>query len=196
MCGPTTATEPSTVLIVDDEPSLVEAFTTFLDDEYRVLTATTGADALEQINDDIDVVLLDRDMPGLDGNEVLAQIRDQEFTCRVAMVSGVEPDVDIVEMAFDNYLVKPVERDELVESVERLARRTTYAETIQEAFRLASRLAVLETHLSAIQLSESDEYAALRDRRETLQTDLDAVTAEFTEQDYMAEIAQLGAASD
>jgi len=59
------------------------------------------------IDETVDVVLLDRMMPGMSGQEVLAAIRERGLDCRVAMVTAVDADFDVIEMGFDEYLGKP-----------------------------------------------------------------------------------------
>lgn len=108
------------VLAVDDEPRVVEAFALWLEDDYRVLTATSGEEALEVADDSVDVALLDRQMPGMTGDEVLEELRNRGLDCRVAMVTGVDPDFDIVELPFEEYVQKPVDGDALHDVVGRL----------------------------------------------------------------------------
>ena len=94
------------VVVVDDEPDLAELYTAWLGDSYDVRTAYGGEEAVELINADADVALVDRLMPEKSGDEVLSTVREQGYDCRVAMVTAVEPDFDIIEMGFDAYLVK------------------------------------------------------------------------------------------
>lgn len=111
--------DPATVLLVDDEESVLETYELYLETEgYDVLTADNGGEALVELDGDVDVLLLDRRMPGMSGDEVLEHVRDWELDCRVAMITAVDPDSDIVEMAFDDYLTKPISKDELLDTVE------------------------------------------------------------------------------
>jgi DNA-binding response OmpR family regulator len=164
----------STVLVVDDERDTADTFTSGLSEEYDVVTAYSGEDALDRLDESIDVVLLDRRMPGMSGDEVLAEIRNREINCRVVMVTAVDPDLDIIEMEFDEYLVKPVSVQTLLDTVERMQRRTAVEEQIQETFSVASRLATLESKLNYSQLESSEEYKQLRAeferRREEMKT--------------------------
>lgn len=72
----------ATILIVDDEESIVETLTgIFEDDGYEVVSASTGEKALEYFNDfSPEVVLLDVWMPGMDGIETLKMIREKKVT--------------------------------------------------------------------------------------------------------------------
>jgi CheY-like chemotaxis protein len=59
--------ERPVVLAIDDEPRVVQAFDLWLGEDYRVETATSGSDGLELLSDAVDIVLLDRHMPGMSG---------------------------------------------------------------------------------------------------------------------------------
>jgi DNA-binding response OmpR family regulator len=133
----------ATVLAVDDEPDLAELYRVYLDPAYDVRIATGGEEAIDAMDDTVDVVLLDRRMPGMSGHEVLDEIRDEGYDARVAMLTAVEPDVDIVEMPFDDYKTKPVTKEDLVTLVEVLLHRAAFDEQSQKFFALASKKAAL-----------------------------------------------------
>jgi DNA-binding response OmpR family regulator len=142
--------EPPLVLVVEDEPDLADLYAAWLGDEYRVRTAYGGREALDALDDEIDVILLDR-----------------------RMVTAVEPDFDIVAMGFDDYLVKPVTKDALRETVDELYERSQYDAGVQEFFSLASKKALLESEKSQAALEESEEYRQLTADLEALKEDLD-----------------------
>ena len=169
------------VLVVDDEEEVAEVFALWLDDAYETRVATSGEAALDLLDDDVDCVLLDRRMPNLSGDETLARMRERGFDGPVAMVTAVDPDFDIIDMEFDDYLVKPVSKEDLHETVERLRSIRTYDERTQDQFALAQKLATLEMEKSETELQDSDEYAALREQFEAAQGDLDADFAEMDE---------------
>jgi len=159
----------TTVLLVDDEESLVTLYSAYLERRYEVRTATDGEEALSVADDAVDVALLDRRMPGMNGEEVLRELRAAEVDCRIAMLTAVEPTVDIVDMPFDDYRTKPVDEPELVGLVEVLVERASYDERSQEFFALASKKAALEV----ADETSTDEYDALCDDIESVRTDLD-----------------------
>ena len=168
--------QPPLVLVVEDEPDLADLYAAWLGDEYRVRTAYGGQEALEELDeadDEVDAILLDRRMPGLSGDEVLSVVRERGVDCRVAMVTAVEPDFDILKMGFDDYLVKPVTSDTLRETVEGLLRRGEYDTDMQELFSLTSKKAMLETEKSATELADHEEYQRLTDRIEALRSQAD-----------------------
>lgn len=153
--------EPPTVLVVEDEPSLAELYTVWLSDSYSVETVHGGAEALEVLDERVDVVLLDRRMPGLSGDEVLESIREDGPDVRVVIVSAVSPDVDVIDMAVDEYLVKPADGDELLEVVERMVALADVEEPVRTLSRLVSTKATLEAQLSQTKLQQYDEYCRL-----------------------------------
>ncbi len=177
-----------TVLVVEDEPDLADLYAEWLKDEYDVRTAYGGEAALEVIDDEVDIVLLDRRMPDLSGDEVLDAIRERGIECRVSMVTAVEPDFDIVEMGFDDYLVKPVSREALSETVSNLLLRGEYDEGMQELFSLASKKALLESERGTADLEDHEEYQRLTDRIRELRSELNRKLDQLDESDEMASL--------
>lgn len=169
------------VLVVDDEESVAEVFALWLDDAYRTRIANDGESALAAMDNDVDAVLLDRRMPGLSGDDVLAEMRDRGFEAPVAMVTAVDPDIDILDMAFDDYLTKPVSKEELHETVERLLSLSGYDSKAQEHFALAKKLGTLEAEKSTDELESSEEYREMRDRLEDLRDEMDDLFAGMDE---------------
>jgi len=170
----TMATAQPTVLLVDDERDVVDVYAlAFTGGEYTVRKAYSGEEALEQV-DGADVVLLDRRMPGLSGQDVLDEIRNRGLDVRVAMVTAVDPDFDIADMDFDTYLTKPVSDDELRATVDELLTLSEYDTQVRERFAVAEKLAVLEAEKTENELNASDEYSELRERA----AELDAQSSE------------------
>lgn len=174
-------TDP-TVLAVDDLEEYLELYEAQLGDEYRVRTASNARDALDVIDDGVDVVLLDREMPEMSGDDLLSHIRDADHDCRVAMVTAIEPDRDVVDMGFDAYLVKPVSRNRLHGAVERLLRRTRYDDELAKLYDLCAERATRDGHGTADDEVDTDLCAEINERRRAL----DAVAAEFSPDDYRA----------
>lgn len=175
--------EPTpTVLIVDDEPALADGHAAQLE-SYNVRTAYDGEAAMGALDSTVDIVLLDRRMPGLSGDEVLDRIRERNIDCRVVMLTGVEPAVDIISMGFDEYLQKPVSGKTLQTTVERIHRRSSYNSKLQEFFSLASKRATLETEYEQTELEGESSYGQLCERLETVQKELDDVLAKLPEED-------------
>jgi DNA-binding response OmpR family regulator len=180
-----------TVLVVDDERDLADLYAAWLSDRYEVRTAYGGEEAIEAVSEAVDVALIDRLMPNVSGDEVLDHIRSEGYDCRVSMVTAVEPDFDIIEMGFDEYIVKPIRRDDLVDVVESLVSRSAYDRQLQEFFALASKRAALQTQKSPHELAESDAYADLTAQIEELRAKLDRTTEQLSERDFEVELRKL-----
>jgi long-subunit acyl-CoA synthetase (AMP-forming)/CheY-like chemotaxis protein len=127
------------VLVVDDEPDMAELYAEYLEAVANVSMATDGREALEQITDDVDVVFLDREMPGLSGDQVLERIRADGYDCYVAMVTGVEPDLTVFDMEFDEYVRKPATEEQLQETLAELLQRSAFGEELRDLFAKTSK---------------------------------------------------------
>ena len=187
--------DAAVVLVVDDEEEVAEVFSLWLRDRYDTRVATGGEAALEAI-DGVDLVLLDRRMPDLSGDETLARMRERGYDGPVAMVTAVDPDFDIVEMEFDDYLVKPISKEELHGTVERLLSVQSYDERTRDQFALARKLAALEVEKDEAELEASDEYATLRREFEEAQGALEDAFADMDEQARTALLKDLGGDRD
>jgi len=184
-------TEPATVLVVDDEPDVADAYAAQLESEYIVSTAYGGQEALDKIDASVDVVLLDRRMPGISGDEVLEKIRERDLNIRVAMVTAVDPDFDIIDMPFDDYIIKPVSRDELFETIERLLTAATYEEQMQQYYALTAKHATLSANKPESALAENEQFQRLEEEMEGLRAELDETLAEFDDEDFAAAFRDL-----
>jgi len=171
--------EEITVLVVDDETEIADLYTTWLEMNYEVRTAYGGEEALEKVDEDVDVVFLDRQMPDYSGDEVLEEIRERGMDCRVVMVTAVDPDFDIVSMDFDAYLTKPIMREDLEESVSSMQERDQYNETLQEYYALTSKKATLEAEKTPSELQNSEEYQDMVERVETLADEADMAVSDL-----------------
>ena len=182
-----------TVLVVDDDNQLADLYAAWLEAEYDVRTAYGGPPALEMIDSDVDVALVDRLMPRMSGDELLAHIRDEGYDCRVSIVTAVDPDFDIIEMGFDEYVVKPVGREELETVVGSLVTRSEYEQKVQEFFSLASKRAALKARKDPHELKTSDAYTELTAAFERLRSEIERTEAELTGRDFEIEMRRLGA---
>lgn len=173
-----------TVLVVDDERDLADLYATWLSGEFNVRVAYDGESALEQLDENVDVVLLDRRMPDLSGDTVLETIRDRSIGCRVAMVTAVEPDMDIVDLGFDDYLQKPVDREQLVSTVNRLNRRSSYDQNLQEYFSALRKQSLLDERLTPSDKTAEEKYQQLESRIEDLESKVDDIVDDLDDADF------------
>jgi DNA-binding HxlR family transcriptional regulator/DNA-binding response OmpR family regulator len=180
--GETHLAEPETeqiVLVADDNERISTMHSAWLEDEYTVRTAHNGEEALRRLDTGVGVVVLDRRMPGLSGGEVLDWIRSQKYDIRVVVVTSEAPTPDILDMAFDEYLTKPVMEDELKDVVADLFERREYSTQLQEYLALRSKQAILEATNSRETLEATEGYEQLQDRIDALEvTSADIADAE------------------
>ncbi|WP_281195129.1 HalX domain-containing protein [Halorubrum sp. F4] len=184
----------ATVLVVEDEPDISALYAGFLEERYDVTVAETAAEAMDTVDETVDAVLLDRRLPDGSGDEVLEYIRENGLDCRIAMVTAVEPDFDIIGMGFDLYLTKPVSRENLLAALETLLTRDEYDELLQEAAALASKRAVLRAQKPTAQLDGNEAFDELVSRLDELDADMDAITESLSPDDYRAMFRDIGEA--
>ena len=179
----TESTADATVLVVDDESEVADVYALRLRNQYETETAYGGAQALDRIDDDIDVVLLDRRMPDIGGDEVLGEIREREISTRVIMITAVDPDFDIIDMPFDDYLCKPVEKDDLVAAIDQQLAARRYDDRLTEYLEVTSKLALLEGEKTAQTLEDNEGIESLERRAESLQSEMDDALGDFEDID-------------
>jgi two-component system, NtrC family, response regulator AtoC len=118
-----------TILVVDDEQLIRWALASRLTDEgYRVLEASTAAEALEQHREGVDLVLLDYRLPDNDGLSVLKQIKEADADTLVIMLtahSSVDMAVEAMKRGAYHYANKPFNLDEIALLVEKALETTS-----------------------------------------------------------------------
>ncbi len=122
----------ATVLIVDDDPKLLNMLRRTLQYEgFRVLSAANGQEALAEVQARRpDVVVLDWLMPGMNGIDVITQLRSVSDKTLVLMLTArdsVENRVEGLDVGADDYLVKPFAPAELLARIHALLRRPAAA---------------------------------------------------------------------
>ena len=114
------------ILIVDDEKDIVAMLGSFFESKgFFVLSAANGAEALKQVERQPDIILLDINMPELDGLEVCRRIRDY-ISCPILFLTARIEDTDKVKgfaVGGDDYIVKPFSLMELEARVRAHLRR-------------------------------------------------------------------------
>jgi DNA-binding NtrC family response regulator len=123
------------ILVVDDEPGLRESFRLILDEDFEVIDVADGAAALDVVRSaQVDLVLLDIRLPGMDGIEVLERIKGLDEGVEVVLVTAVRTvrtAVAAMKLGAFDYLTKPFEEDELLSVVRRaLERRSLEREVV------------------------------------------------------------------
>jgi DNA-binding response OmpR family regulator len=135
-----------TILVVDDEPAIVQVIGERLEREgFRVRAAGRAGEAYEAVVAEApDLLILDLMLPDQDGFDVLRRLRQDGYSLPVIVLTARDDEVDVVvglELGADDYVVKPFNPRELVARVRAVLRRRA------EAVALASRVASLEAQL-------------------------------------------------
>ena len=122
-----------TILLVDDELGARESLAVILEDDYQVVTAASGKEALEIFKKvPIDLVFLDVHMPEMDGIEVLKKLKELDDEIDVVMVSALNTArmaVDAIKFGAYDYITKPYEPEEILSTAARVMdRRNLYRE--------------------------------------------------------------------
>lgn len=128
------------ILVVDDEPNIVDTVRAYLEaDDFDVFTAMTGPDALEAARTlEPDLIVLDIMLPGLDGLELLREVRKQSEVYVLMLTAKSEETDRIVglTMGADDYVTKPFSPRELVARVKAIFRRSRGTTDVSETERL------------------------------------------------------------
>ena len=116
------STQPSTVLVVDDERGPRLALQLILQREFRVVTAQSGEEALEILkNEPVEAVTLDLKMPGLAGQNTLSLIRGVDPDLPVIIITGYgsyESAVKALKLRAFDYIAKPFDSKKILTVVE------------------------------------------------------------------------------
>jgi adenylate cyclase len=156
------------VLVVDDQPQNIRLLEAVLEPRgYDVRAASSGEQALEAIAEsEVDLVLLDIVMQGMDGYQVCRAIRERPATAYLPVVmvtaSGDEQKIKALEAGADDFLTKPINQSELLARVASLARIKRYQDTIKrQADELSAWNRELEARVSE-QVTQIDRISRLR----------------------------------
>jgi signal transduction histidine kinase len=190
MTDPTTqiADIPPRVLIVDDERRNAELLKVMLASEgYTLLTATSGEDALALLADQQpDLILLDVMMPGMDGYQVAAKIKQNPATNNIPVIMLTALDDRNARMlglnaGAEDFLTKPVDRAELCVRVRNLLRLKTYGDKLRAAHAaLAVALAEAGEARRMAEHANNAKTQFLRSMSHELRTPLNAISG-YTE---------------
>lgn len=138
-----TSVDFGSVLVVDDDRASREATRQFLECEgFNVLTAASGAEAMEYFADGVSVIITDLIMPGMDGMQVLQAARDEAPHAQVILMTGQGSEhaaVSALKSGAFHYVTKPADPEELASLVRQAC----------DKHRMASEIAMLHRQLVA-----------------------------------------------
>jgi DNA-binding NtrC family response regulator len=129
--------ERKSILIVDDDPGILNSFKEILEPEgYHVDTAQTGSEALEKCNAQLyNLAIIDINLPDTDGTELLPKIHGMLPKARKIILTGyptLENAVESVNQQADAYIIKPVNPKEFLKVIAENMSKQTEADTVTE----------------------------------------------------------------
>lgn len=155
----------NTILVVDDEPKIVRLVRDYLENAgFRVVMASDGQTALAQFHyEQPDLVVLDLNLPGMDGLEVARAIRSERKTPIIMLTARVEEAdrVSGLELGADDYVTKPFSPHELTARVRAVLRRAQDSEPTSPLLRLGGRAGSLVIDLDKRTVTQDGQVVDL-----------------------------------
>jgi two-component system nitrogen regulation response regulator NtrX len=161
----------ATVLVVDDEESILETLTGILEDDgYEVLTASSGEEALRSFDEfGPEVVLLDVWMPGMDGIETLKNIREKRNPASVIMISGhstIDTAVQAIKFGAYDFLEKPLSLERVLILTRRaLEKQRLEKENLELKTSISQHSEIITNNPGMLALKEEISKAAISQSR-------------------------------
>jgi len=154
------------ILVIDDEPILRESLEVALKvSGYEVISARTGEEGLEQFRkENPDLILLDHWLPGINGDEVLRRIKEEDPEIPIIIMTAqgsIEMAVNLMKMGAFDFLVKPFELDQVEDLIKKGLERVRLKKEVewlraqyQEKFRSGGMIGVSQKMQEALGLAE------------------------------------------
>jgi YesN/AraC family two-component response regulator len=151
------------ILVIDDEKATLKMFRLFLDVYgFDILTAESGEEGLEVFDrEKPDIVLTDIKMPGMDGIEVLQEIKKRSPSTEVIVITG-HGDMDLAIQALNldaaDFINKPIQRQSLEQGLSRARERLKLAKSRQNEVSVREQGAALVIEIQGSVSSHSEPY--------------------------------------
>lgn len=150
-----------TVLLADSDRRITEMYQQWLSDRYTVVRSHSTEELEARFDDEIDVVLLDVGLPGVDLEEFVG---GYEQPCRTILIVGDRPDLDVLSVDCDAILRKPFVRETVLEAIDDQLSRGDDSVTQRERESLLARRSVFESLYGREYLDADDTYRELTAR--------------------------------
>jgi len=140
--------------VVDDQLANIKLITAYLQNDYEIISAYSGEEALEKVElENPDIVLLDIKMPGIDGYEVCKRIKQVDSTrfmpvVMISALSDMEDRIKAIEVDADDFLIKPINGVELITRIKSLLRAKHFHNQLVENNKIIETQYELKTILT------------------------------------------------
>lgn len=167
----------STILVVDDEHGVRQSFYMVLKDEFNILLAESGTEAIDIFSkNSVDLILLDILLPDIDGIELLERLKDMDPNTEIIMVTAVneiQTAVKAIKLGAYEYIVKPFIVDDVITLIHRalekysLVKEVTYLRNALERYQPFEKMVGKDKKMRKIfelisKISESDGTALIQ----------------------------------
>ena len=167
----------ATILVVDDERGVRQSFNMVLKDDYNVLLAETGENALDILSKTtVDMILLDIRLPDIDGIELLQKLKEMDPNTEIIMVTAIkeiQTAVKAIKLGAYEYVIKPFSVDDVMTLIGRalekrnLLREVTYLRSELERYQPFEKMVgnsnkMLQVFNLISQISESDSAVLIQ----------------------------------
>lgn len=177
-------TQRARVLVVDDTPDNLYLMTALLEDQYELVTASSGAEALQVAasKDQPDLILLDIMMPEMDGYEVLRRLRQNPATANTPVIfltalTSIEEEQYGLDLGAVDYITKPISPPVVLARVNTHLERSANARRLQSLSEKLSRYLAPQVYQSLFDGSRDAEIRTQRKKLTVFFSDIKDFTA-------------------
>ncbi|MFB6115452.1 MAG: winged helix-turn-helix transcriptional regulator [Candidatus Nanohalobium sp.] len=157
------------ILIVEDEEEQAELYARWLNSQYSVSTANTKAEFYEEFSEEINLVLLDRDLQNTTAGELIEEtelLKERP----VILITGKEPGEGIIGLNISDYMLKPISKEEIKQKISEVMKIQEKNNKLQKFASLLQKKDILERNNS---IYGKDEYEELLEEIEELREEID-----------------------
>lgn len=150
----------SVVLIIEDDGTLANDYASWLP-EYTVLIATDTDAVYDQLENDVDIVLLDRGFSETPSEEILSSILAHGINCQIGLLSAANTTNNVLHLDVDEHIPRPVNREEFRATVARLDDRHDVMQLVETYLTLVDRKRSFERRKDPSALEDDSHYKQL-----------------------------------
>lgn len=157
------------ILVIEDNDAQAEMYKRWLEPKYSANIATTYDEVLKEYTGDEKVILLDRKLKESEAEDIidsLEGIKDKN----IVVITGMEPDLGLLDMPINDYLIKPIDRGKLRDTVRKVLEAERKTDKAQKLLQLLSKKQILDD--KPTDTREKQEYQKLVKRIDELRDEI------------------------